>query len=353
MLAETHETGSGARATVIVTPRERFGVARQSLESLFAHTDEPFDLIYVDAGAPPALSAWIAEQAEARGFTHIRLRHMLSPNAARNRGIAAARTPYIVFAENDVVFADGWLTRLCDAADETKAEVVAPLICEGPELHKVVHQVGGKYAEDRHDFFATPRGKRRIADLMPHHKARLEDVPPFERQEIDACEFHCVLARRDVFDRIGPLDEGMLATKEHLDFCMSVHEAGGTVILEPASIVTYLFPTRQHALSREDYPFFLVRWSEQWQRRSLEHFRDKWGLAEDGYFDGRYDKLGWRRYEGVVKPIARSLPVIGTNRAAAQAAAKAIGPMVHAYERYLVARTDQMQRKSRRDPAPS
>lgn len=336
--------GDEPRVTVIVTPRERFGVAKESLESLLTDTVEPFDLVYVDAGGPRRLSAWIAQMAAKHGFTHLRPGRMLTPNGARNAGIAAAKTPYVVFADNDVIFSPGWLKALCDCADEDGADVVAPMTCEGPELHSVIHQAGGKYAEDRHAFFAAPAGERQIVDLMPLQGERLDTLPPFERGEIDACEFHCVLARRSLFDRIGLLDERMLATKEHLDFCMSVHNAGGTVMIEPASVVTYLFPTRQHAMKPADFPFFLVRWSNDWQQRSLDHFRDKWGVAEDEYFLRRYDRLGWRRREGVVKTLAKMTPVLGRNRLYVRGFTKAIDPIAWAISKLLVAKQDRAER---------
>ena len=345
-MSQTHT--QTPRVTVVVTPRERFGVAKESLESLFAETTEPFDLVYVDAGGPAALSDWLAEQAEARGFTHLRPGRMLTPNGARNAGVAEAKTPYVVFADNDVIFSPGWLKALCDCADETGADVVAPMTCEGPELHAVIHQAGGKYAEDRHAFFAAPPGARRIIDAMPLQGERLDALPAFERSEIDACEFHCTLARRDLFDRIGPLDEAMLATKEHLDFCMSVHAAGGTIMFEPSSVVTYLFPTAKHAMSPADFPFFLVRWSNDWQRRSLDHFRDKWGVEEDDYFLRRYDRLGWRRREGVVKTLAKMTPVLGRNRTFVRGFTKAVDPLAWAYAKLLVARQDRQQARAGR-----
>ena len=339
------------RATIVVTPRERFGVARESLESLLAVTEEPFDLVYVDAGGPRALSEWVAERAAEHGFTHLRPGRMLTPNGARNLGVRAAKTPYVVFADNDVIFSPGWLSALCDCADEEGADVVAPMTCEGPELHAVIHQAGGQYAEDREAFFAAPRGQRRVVDLMPLQGERLDALPPFERGEIDACEFHCVLARRDLFDRIGPLDEKMLATKEHLDFCMSVHEAGGKVMIEPASVVTYLFPTRHHAMSPADFPFFLVRWSNDWQRRSLDHFRDKWGVAEDEYFLQRYDRLGWRRREGVVKTLVKKTPVLGRNRTFVRGVTRVLDPAAWVIAKLLVARQDRQQRAA--EPLPA
>ncbi|GGY37988.1 glycosyltransferase family 2 protein [Parvularcula lutaonensis] len=339
---------SSTRATVIVTPRERFGMAKASLESLYEATDTPFDLVYVDAGTPRSLRAWLQEQAEEKGFHLAHSPTVLPPNAARNLGFEAAKTDYIVFVDNDVIFEKGWLGALVDCADETGADVVAPLTCEGPAIHEVVHQAGGDYAVDRTTFWRAPRGERAIADIMHHHKARRSDLPPLERKETGVCEFHCVLVRRSIFDTIGPLDEEMCATKEHMDLCMSVHQAGGTVWFEPKSVVTYLFPTRQHAMEIGDFPFFLVRWSPEWQRRSLEHFRDKWGLKNDEYFAGRFSKLGWRRREGVSKTLLKKVPGLGTNRNFVNLGAKFVDPVAALTASTLVWAQDQQNRQRKR-----
>lgn len=40
------------KVTLIVNPRERFSYARQSLESIYANTEYPFNLVYVDVCSP-------------------------------------------------------------------------------------------------------------------------------------------------------------------------------------------------------------------------------------------------------------------------------------------------------------
>ena len=70
--------------TLIVVPRERFGVALRSLESIYANTQFPFRLIYVDAGSPAAVARALAAQAKARGFELLRVDSLLAPNEARN-----------------------------------------------------------------------------------------------------------------------------------------------------------------------------------------------------------------------------------------------------------------------------
>jgi GT2 family glycosyltransferase len=40
------------KVTLIVVPRERFSYTQKSLESIYANTPYPFDLVYVDGGSP-------------------------------------------------------------------------------------------------------------------------------------------------------------------------------------------------------------------------------------------------------------------------------------------------------------
>lgn len=39
--------------TIVVVPREQFSKAEASLESIYATTPPPFDLVYVDGNSPP------------------------------------------------------------------------------------------------------------------------------------------------------------------------------------------------------------------------------------------------------------------------------------------------------------
>lgn len=333
------------QVTIIVTPRERFGVAKESLESIYEFTPEPFELIYVDGKSPKELSAWITEQAAQRGFEHVKLDHFLSPNEARNIGIARATTPYVIFYDNDVIASPNWLPPLIQCAEEEEAAVVAPLICEGVPLHKRIHQAGGLFTHDVDKFFGTPKGERDLIDEMFLQGDDIDDARPSMTREITQnCEFHCVLARRSIFDRIGMLDEELLATKEHLDFCMSVAEAGGKVMFEPASLVTYLFPNRHNPMTREDWPYFLLRWSPKWQHRSMLRMQEKWGLTPDGFMRIREGFYGWRHLEGIVAPELKRVPVIGRNKLWLKVGKKLFYPFVKIWSNRVVAEDDKRRK---------
>ena len=138
------------------------------------------------------------------------------------------------------------------------------------------------------------------------------------------CGFHCVLVRRDVFDRFGHLDEKLLSTKEHIDFSMTVRNAGGKVMFEPASVITYVFPCRARPLNFEDWPFFALRWSDAYGRRSLNHFISKWKLnTPKGYVMDKRGIYAMRRMQGILIPLMRKVPILGRRDGLTRKAARA------------------------------
>jgi GT2 family glycosyltransferase len=256
--------------TIVVVPRERFSVSQRSLEAIYANTAPPFDLVYVDGGSPSRIRRYLADQSRARGFTLVRTPHHLVPNAARNLGVRHVRTRYVAFIDNDAVPAPGWLPALVECAESTGAWVVGPLYFIGePEAQRIHMAAGDARIEDR------PSGRRfierhRFADKRPD-EVRAQLV----RQPCEHVEFHCMLVRTEVFERLGPLDEQLKSIAEHTDLCLLVRREGGTVYFEPASAVTYI---TSGGFTAADYAYFARRWSRAWNQTSLEHFRTKWDL---------------------------------------------------------------------------
>jgi GT2 family glycosyltransferase len=168
---------TAANVTIIVTQRERFGMTEESLEDLYAHTTAPFEVIYVDGNSPKKVADYLREQAGKRGFTLIRRNRFLTPNQARNIATAAARTKYVVYVDNDVLYTPGWLDALVQCAEETGAAVVAPLTCQGLPAHQEIHQAGGDYVADPGSmdaFFAEPPSTGRpFVEIMHAHGAKV------------------------------------------------------------------------------------------------------------------------------------------------------------------------------------
>ncbi|WGV25753.1 glycosyltransferase family 2 protein [Halotia branconii] len=291
--------------TIIVAPRERFSHSRESLESIYEHTKYPFKLIYIDGGSPRHIKDYLAQQAQQKQFQLIRTDYYLSPNRARNLGLRQVTSKYVVFIDNDVVVSPGWLQPLVECAEETDAMIVSPLICQGTPLHEEVHCAGGESGVLVETKGETTR--RRIIEKIYKQGRKIADVrPQLQRHKTGLAEFHCMMVRTDLFQQIGLLDEELLNTKEHVDLCILVSEIGGTVYLEPKSLMTYV--TGQ-PLELTDISYYMLRWSDAWELKSLKRLRDKWNLTEDEYFKNKYKRLGWRRNMTIINPLARKLPI--------------------------------------------
>lgn len=156
------------------------------------------------------------------------------------------------------------------------------------------------------------KGRRHLREKMYKQGQQVPELrSQLQRTETELAEFHCTLVRTEIFERIGYLDEAMLNTKEHLDFCMMVMQLGGKIYFEPDSLVTYV---PGPPLEWSDLHFYMLRWSDAWTLASLERIREKWDLSEDGYFKTKYKKLGVRRVATIIKPLVRRLSFGGENK---------------------------------------
>jgi GT2 family glycosyltransferase len=262
-----------AAVSIVVVPRERFSCAQASLASLYQTTATPFELIYVEAGAPTYLRRHLDQQAAARGFTLLRHDELLGSNRARNLGLARAGGRYVVFIDNDVVFRPGWLEQLLRCAEETGADVVNPLHFIGELEQQIIHFAGSAFELEARGPLQAMREQHRHVNT--HYPAVREQL---QRTRSDIAEFHCILIRRELLERMGGFDDGMLNLAEHLDFSLAVRALGGSIWLEPAAQVSYL-ATRESVLS--DVSGFIQRWNEDWTQRTLQHFVRKWRLDPD------------------------------------------------------------------------
>lgn len=281
--------------TVAVVPRERFSMTRATLERMYEATAPPFRLVYVDGGSPPHVRDYLEAQARERRFELIRTDRYLAPNEARNLAARAVRTKHVVFIDNDVLVTPGWLDALVACAEETGAWAVGPVYCIGPPELESVHMAAGTC------HVLEENGRRLLFDRHRLVGKRWADVrSSLTRQAVEMVEFHCMLVRMEALERLGPLDEKLLSDREHMDFCMTIQQAGGPIYFEPA-VVTWMAPP---PLAWSDVPFFLRRWSDSWNRSSLEHFDQKWALDED---ERRLVQLEWRtdyRHEVLQLPMS-------------------------------------------------
>lgn len=271
-------------ASIVITARERFSHSQRSLENLVAQTPDDVPLIYVCAGAPPHIQGYLEQQSSKRPFHLITRPQFLSPNQARNLGLQKVHTKYVVFLDNDTLVTHGWLEALVKCANDTQASIVAPLYLIGELQDQIIHMAGGTIDVMQTNDERIMIEEHRFADT---HMSKLDE--PLDRESCDYIEFHCVLVRNDLFDEIGALDEDLLSVHEHIDISLAAQLAGGSIIMEPKSVISYVAPP---PCEWWDLPFFLLRWSDQWTRHSVEHFKNKWRFSRLLYSGDEPDGIG-------------------------------------------------------------
>ena len=91
--------------TIIVCTHDRPAYLRACLAALAG--PPPMDTIVVDSASPPAAAAQVAALARAHGAMLLRLEQP-GLSVARNAGLAATKTPWVAYLDDDARPAPGW-----------------------------------------------------------------------------------------------------------------------------------------------------------------------------------------------------------------------------------------------------
>lgn len=255
--------------TIGFTPRERFSLAAESLQRIFDHTHIPFNLIVVDCNTPKVY--WQQIEQILQGRENVKVIHRdryLLPNQSRNLVVREAQDEFLCLIENDNLVADGWLTQLITACEEYPADVAVPLLMEGRSRKAPVH-----FDDRLHQVHSVPTSEGIKLEILP----RTDDKEKDRGQELRKVQFmeqHCLLFRRNVFDRIGLYDEE-LNTRDEIDLSLALYSAGVPVVFEPKCEINYLPP---YPPSPEDEEYFLMKWDIARAHKSHERIQKKWNL---------------------------------------------------------------------------
>lgn len=262
------------RVTVVVTQRERMSLTERSLESVLADQSEPFDLIYVDGGAPAEVRRYLEAKSVEAQFRLLQRPDWLWPNVARNLAMAHVMTKYVVFIDNDILVEKGWLQKLVCAADESGAVLVGPLyLWSDGQARPRIHMAGGVLT------FQDTKDGLEIFERHNRINESLESRTVLVRGACDFLEYHCMLVRADFLKAIGGLDEQIVCVHEHIDLALEARKRNLPIIMEPQSAVDFLsfFP-----LLLSDLEFYQWRWSEAAVSASLNAFCKKWHSIPNG-----------------------------------------------------------------------
>lgn len=130
---------------------------------------------------------------------------------------------YVLLLNNDTLVEPGFLEHLVRAAQETGAGFV------GPKIY---------YASDRRRFWYAGGRIEWWKGWISHVGVREEDHGQFDvRTDTDYVTGCCVLASREVVERVGVLDESYYIYGEDADWSIRGTRAGYRVIYEPLAVI--------------------------------------------------------------------------------------------------------------------
>lgn len=197
--------GSSITISVIIPAFNAEKHLGDALESVFAQTRTPTEVIVVDDGSRDRTTAIAREYAAVT----LLVRENGGPGAARNTGVAAARSAYIAFLDAD----DTWLPR--------KLEVQAAYVDAHPEARLV---------------FCLHRYRLENEEILPAHTQGAEEIEAHASPLPSSW-----LVAREAFQVVGLFDE-VHRVGEDLEWLMRAREAG----IEPHLVREELVTRRIH-----------------------------------------------------------------------------------------------------------
>ena len=261
------------RTTVVVVPRESFNMFPEVVRGVYEKTPPVFKMLVMEGNSPEFIRKELRELEKTKPNCKIvwsdKFRY---PHEFVNEAMKLVDTEYVVFIDNDVEVDAGWLEALVACADEEKVGCVHPvyLTVKLNDPTRKIHVAEGKLLRKQ-----MPDGRVLLDSAMPYSGVSLENYPDKRRKESEFFEWHGVLFRKSLLDKIGPLDDLNIA--EHVDYSLRIKKAGEKIMLEPKSVAAYEYE-RIFRLDPQSKRYFLFRWNVKKSSESLDKFRANWNL---------------------------------------------------------------------------
>jgi GT2 family glycosyltransferase len=170
----------------------------------------------------------VIENAENVGFTR-----------ATNQAIAASAGRYLLWLNPDTLVRADSLPRLRRfLEDHPRAGIVGPKVLNADGTFQAQCRRGLPTPEAALYYFLRlhrlrPKSPRFGAYLMTH-------LPVDEDAQVAAVSGCCLMARREVWNTIGPLDEEIPGFGEDIEWCVRARDAGFEVWYHPGSVIVHL-----------------------------------------------------------------------------------------------------------------
>ena len=246
--------------SIIIPTRNGHHLISRCIDTLVAKTLYPnYEILVIDNGSDEPATLDYFRQIESDRIAVLRYDAPFNYSAINNHGIHHARGSIVALLNNDLEIIHGeWL-------DEMVSQAVRPEIgCVGALLYypnDTIQHAGvaiGMGGVAGHLFRDFPRGTDGRCN-----RARLT-------QNFSAVTAACLVVRRDVFEKVGGLDESLAVAFNDIDFCLRVRATGLRNLWTPfAELYHHESASRgaedtpeKHERFRREVEIMLARWKD-------------------------------------------------------------------------------------------
>ena len=206
--------------TAVIPNWNRRDLIERLIPQLRAQSHPIAEILVIDNGSRDGSTA-AARQAGARV---LEMDRNAGFSAAVNRGIAETATELVAVVNNDVEPAAGWLERLVEAIREPRVWFAAGKLLSAAQPGSL----DGAYDELSRGACAWRAGHGRTDGGLWDSPAPIRFAP-----------FTAALFRRDLFVKVGLLDERFESYLEDVDFCLRAARQGCSGMYVPGAVAVH------------------------------------------------------------------------------------------------------------------
>lgn len=218
------------KLSVVIVSWNTADILRQCLESVFAHPPAaPFDVWVVDNASTDGTVAMVQQQ-----FPQVNLLtnpHNVGFATANNQAMRQATGDYVLLLNPDTIVHAGALQTLVhflDTHPQTGACGARLLNADGTLQHSC---------------YPSPtlgRELLRMFHLDGRVRYHMEQWPTDQPRPVEALLGACILARRNLVEAIGWMDESFFMYSEEIDLCYRIARAGWQLHWVPQAEIVHL-----------------------------------------------------------------------------------------------------------------
>lgn len=249
-----------ALTSIVIVTRNALELTKRCVESIARHTEDPYEIVFVDNGSADDMVAYLEtvpnakliRNADNRGFA-----------AGCNQGMRAAEGDYIVLLNNDTVVTKEWLSGLRAWMErDPSIGIVGPVSNNVAPIQRV-------------NLAAQPLALDAVAELWRKHNLN----SGFYAHRLIG---FCMLFRRSLLDRIGGMDERFFpGNYEDDDFSLRARISGLKLCVAKDVFIHH----EGHGTFRENEIDRRMA-----SLRNAETFREKWSIDLTPF---EIDQLGY------------------------------------------------------------